>query len=658
MSIPPPLCHSTPAKDMISESFEVTDNMKPEVSAVPFAFGGQNNFAFAPSSVDTASIPRDAETESIMSKPILDGRQKVTMEPDSPGSPVTVISKESKAHLQGISPGLVKEVQQSLQLSQQLTGALQRLAGHLGCMDINTSKQSLIPKPKIPQPPPPLHSNDVNFIDPSKFLNLIENTIGTHWPGAPIETASVSDSEPSQVSRPFWFIPGSEYSGHLQATKPLPYPKAIPTKSGVVSLQTTISQINASEPKETKSPAITVRCEPSIPNPEDKKKATIEEWVERLPVSKPNEKHVHAFDTDKPIIDIPTNSLPKPKETTLRFSPPTPKYQTPRRHSDSFCSSDPARLASAVAMKQYDFGKRTKRQPRTPTNRMKYINRSPEKPGQREDEATDLTVTEEVAGPAQEELPQTEPTSSNVINDMYNPGDPDALLLHDEEVRSDPYFAPIVPLKDVESGIEMTTRFFEEIETIQYDRLWSQAYKQVKARRVGVYNPSKEKRDYDKRKGEKEVYNPARYGTVFWKVHQVFECYFSMREVLVEIDKNKERAKAAKLELEKLQEQCEKAGAGINLDKMVSATHIRRCQLELSTVLPEQMKKYQVRKTMLKRVAESSLWDIAKLDETYAFRGEMLHGIVWMRDYFAEIKPAYARDILTGMGIEVRQEGF
>ncbi|KAK6344863.1 hypothetical protein TWF718_006815 [Orbilia javanica] len=683
MPDPSPLCHSTPAKDTPSDGLAKTEGQTGRITAPVFGgFDLSKNFSFDFGASQGQQILGDTESQVI----------SVLSEPQSSMLEVgdyTIPAKIEPVNIE-IAPGkspskLVEEFKESFELSKKLHESLQRLASQLGSLGINAEKLNLISEPKVPQPALLASSNDVDYKiswqdKPSKFWN---------GPGG-IDTTGVSqfDIDPDVVSVPSGPSAGMSFdltrnktSFFIQsegsATQPLTNlpsnDNRSPDKSAIKPppFNFTTFGTDSSKLKETFLPASTIEERPPIPDLEqnkakEAKAASIRMWAEHIPASKPNEKHIHAFDVDKPIVDVPTNSIPK-EDTSLKFSPPDLKQRTQRRHSDSFCSSGRARHTSAVTggiVKPYDFRKNPKRQPRTTSRRMKYANRSPDKTGPRGDENLTLSLS----GHPKQAIIQPEPEPVAKIEFVETPTGDDTEyapykvkpLLSEEELRSEPFFSKLLPFKDVKKVSEKNRRYARTFYGEQYEKLWVGAYETVKARRTGIYNPITGKREFDKRKGEKEIYDPSseRYGTVDWKAHQVFECYFGMRDMIEEVKKITERQEAAGVEIPQLKEQYENGEYGEFEIADFMATHIRTRELEITTILPDRLKKIKVRQTLMKRAAENHLWDIAKQDYKFHYTGEMLNGILYMRDYFSGINPSYTQDELIAMGMEIPHEEF
>ncbi|KAF3096532.1 hypothetical protein TWF594_003706 [Orbilia oligospora] len=669
MPDPPPLCHSTPLKDANPETLAGTEDLKRETTAP--AFGGVGakgvfSFDFGASEARQVVTGTELDAISLTSEP-----ETSTVELGDTAIPVEVEPEKAKATPKDIPSRLVEEFRESLELSKKLNESLQRLA-----------------EPKAPQRSPPINininSNDIGLYeipswqDRTSKWNSLESIDLTGASQFPIDPDTISAPSGTSVGASFHLTRNkSSFFVQSEASTTRP-PINLPSNNNVISNKTTEqpsqdpkatpSGINdASKLKQTLFPSNIIEEKPPIPDPEQHKKlkeASIRQWANHLPVSKTDEKHVHAFDIDKPIIDIPTNSIIK-QDTSLKFSPPDPKNRPQRRHSDSFCSSSRVTHKStllAIKVKPYDFGRDPKRRPRTPTRRMKYANRSPEKSELRSDdepEVDDTEHAEEITTPVKPAA-QDETASILTGNDTeYSPYKA-KFLLSEEEMRKEPYFSKLLPFKDVKRTSEKNRRYKRVFYDEQCRSIWIGAYETVKARKTGSYNPLTEKREFDKRKGEQEIYNPAdeSRGSIDYKTHQVFECYFGMLEVNDEIKKITDKQEAAGDEIPKLKEQYDSGEYGEFETAEVMAPYIRSRELEATTILPDQLKKLKVRQTLLKRAGENNLWDIAKMDHKFHYTGEMLDGILFMRNFFAEISPAYTQAELKEMGIDIPHEEF
>ncbi|EGX44274.1 hypothetical protein AOL_s00193g186 [Orbilia oligospora ATCC 24927] len=686
MADPPPLCHSTPLKDANPKTLAGTEDQKHKTTAP--AFGGVGttknfSFDFGASEARHAVTGTELDAISLTSEP-----EASTIELGDTAIPVEVEPEKAKATPKDIPSGLVEEFRESLELSKKLNESLQRLAGQLGpvSFDINADKQKLLSEPKAPQPPPPINiiSNDIGLYEIPSWQDRTSK-----WnPSESIDLTGASQFpiDPDTISAPSGTSAGASFhltrnkssffvQSEASTTRP---PINLPSNNNVISNKATeqpsqdpkatpLGINDASKLKQTLFPSNVVEEKPPIPDPEQHKKlkeASIRQWANHLPVSKTDEKHVHAFDIDKPIIDIPTDSILK-QDTSLKFSPPDPKNRLQRRHSDSFCSSGRVthKNTSFVGkIKPYDFGRDPKRRPRTPTRRMKYANRSPDKSELRSDdepEVDDTEHAEEITTPVKSAA-QDETASILTGNDTDYTPYKTKLLLSEEEMRKEPYFSKLLPFKDVKRTSEKNRRYKRVFYDEQCRSIWIGAYETVKARKTGSYNPLTEKREFDKRKGEQEIYNPAdeSRGSVDYKTHQVFECYFGMLEVNDEIKKITDKQEAAGDEIPKLKEQYDSGEYGEFETAEVMAPYIRSRELEVTTILPDQLKKLKVRQTLLKRAGENNLWDIAKMDHKFHYNGEMLDGILFMRNFFAEISSAYTQAELKEMGIDIPHEEF
>ncbi|KAK6520175.1 hypothetical protein TWF506_000458 [Arthrobotrys conoides] len=681
MPDPPPLCHSTPLKEMDPETLAKTEEQKRETAAPVFGGLGTNknfSFDFGASEAQKAFAGTETDAVSLSSEPeasIVD-LEDYTIQDKVEPEKVKVITKE-------VPPGLVQEFRESLELSKKLNESLQRLAGQLGSgpFDINTNKQNPISEPKTSQSSLPINNIDFgvyeipSWQDRTSKWGRSESIDLTGASQLLIDPDTISAPSGTSASASFHLNQNRTYffvQSEASTTRPL---SNLPSKNNVTSdkatkpptqdPKATASGINdASRFKQPLLPSVTVEEKPSIPDPEEHmkiKEASIRQWAEHLPISEPDTKHVHAFDVDKPIIDIPTNSIILKKDTSLKFSPPDPNHRTQRRHSDSFCSSGRVKHTSAltIGIKPYDFGRDPKRRPRTPTRRMKYANRSPEKSELPGNEKSDIDPTEhtERATTPVEPTAQDEPAAGD--DTQYNPYKTKTSLL-EEELRKDPIFSKPLPFKDVKRASEKNRRYKRAFYDDQFGKLWVGAYEAVKARRTGKYNPLAGKVEFDKRKGEKEIYDPVseNTGTIDWKAHQVFECYFGMLEVINEMKKITEKQKAAGDEIPKLKEKYENGEFGEFQTADVMATYIRSREFEVTDILPKQSSKLKVRQTLMKRAGENHLWDIAKQDHKFQYTGGMLDGILFMRNYFADINPAYTEAELDAMGVKIPHEEF
>ncbi|KAK6496732.1 hypothetical protein TWF481_001720 [Arthrobotrys musiformis] len=739
MADPPPLCHSTPAKDIDSKKSTNTGEQNLETDAPEFfnTFGSKEEFfAFAVG----ATAPRDkhgaADTESLSSKPVESlaskpaesvvasvmsasprkrqvsskgaqsiattaeaGSRKANIPPeDMPADFVqgfveSLNISQKPDELEDMPADFVKEFQESVKLSQKLSDNLQRLAGrwNSGSFKTNADKQTSATVPKAEQPTHPADSEgfvafDIDskppWQDRSPLRRNGQDTGMTEASRFGMDPDAVSvPSDPSAVmDRTFaknnsTFFIQSESSasrphasivskGNITSHKAAEDKSAKVTISGRDPFELSETHISTTAPVK-QEPAATVEQllaalaeDPQPTKQEDPaaareklRKDKIEAWVSKVPASKPGQKHVHAFDTDEPIIDVPPTSPPKP--VPLRLSPPINKHLTQRRHSDSFCSSGPIRQASAatVGAKPYVPSKDPKPRPRTPTKRMKYAKGQSGKPQPSGNEAPDLTNKENTKEPTDQDEPSV--TADDEV-DLYVPGQQKSLLL-EEELRKEPYFSRLVPFKDLEDPSEKNRRFSRILLEEQYGKLWIGAYDNVKGRVTGVYNPITGKREFDKRKGEKEIYDPSseRVGTVDWKAHQVFECYFAMRETLKELKKLTGRQEFVEREIPRLEKLLAKGECDTfaGVDEM--ATMIRSQKLEMYTILPGRLIKLRTRQTLLKRAGENNLWDIAKQDYKFHYSGEMLYGILFMRDYFAGIEEGLSEEDLVKAKVQI-----
>ncbi|KAF3925239.1 hypothetical protein ABW20_dc0104936 [Dactylellina cionopaga] len=232
--------------------------------------------------------------------------------------------------------------------------------------------------------------------------------------------------------------------------------------------------------------------------------------------------------------------------------------------------------------------------------------------------------------------------------------------LSEEKLRKDDFFSPLRGIDDLPNGPEKQQRFFDKIIVDQWDKLWTDAYNRVRSRTLGVYDPIKEKRLFDKAKGEEEQYDPiqSRQGSLEWSIHQVFECYVAMREVTNEIEGLRTKAQNLKTEVEQNQRMFSSGNYGKYNHGDVMSAHIELKKIELKKEIPDRLYKLQVRKSLLKKAGESHLWDVAKEDYRFNYRGEMLRGILIVRKFFEETGVDVTDDELKEMGYIVRHEHF
>ncbi|KAK6340290.1 hypothetical protein TWF730_002054 [Orbilia blumenaviensis] len=703
MSNSPPPRQSTPAKGAGPSRFArfekpgkaARDHPSPNPPA-----GNSFNFGFNKdpdgSISSTANLPAEGQTSAVM--PL--GAQASIAEPEVPASRVGDDAEESEILATSLSKVSLKEVpsefiadfQESLKMSGKLHKNLQRLASCLasGTLDTATEQWILGTGPRSSRADQSANDdlsarNTLQAAQKSVGLGLftryegsMEGSMEGLLPESDVgnETKVLGKSEIGGPNQEFMYTTDYHKSLFVSNSQRSAAQQSTSTALDIPFLPTTHTQAST----EISSPSL----KPTFPaaNTSDFKKALpisylpakrdsfrlrleqvgyeniakVEKWTKHVPVSKSNQRHVHAFDTDKPIIDLPTGSKPKLKDTSLRFSPPNPNEQTRRRHSDSFCSTN--KFESAIMSKHYDFKKHLKenQEPQSSMEKMEQVNH-PEKTLTRGEEteagsvnqiATEVTPAEQAGLILQDEVDQG-----------YNP--PTAnVALRTQELRSDPFFQPLSPWKEIKTVSEKNRRFGREFYGEYFDNIWIKAYHTVKNRRFGRYNPIEGRRTFDRRRGEREVYDPSsdKTGTVQWKTHQIFECYFGMREVIGQMKNLDDEKTSTEKKVQTLQERFAKGEYGEFRDPEHMATHIRALKLQLDTIIPDRLMKFKVRQVLMKRAAETNLWDIAKQDIRYVYQGELLNGVLYMRDYFADIQPELSDEEIDELGKDMRHEDF
>ncbi|KAK6338834.1 hypothetical protein TWF696_009642 [Orbilia brochopaga] len=232
----------------------------------------------------------------------------------------------------------------------------------------------------------------------------------------------------------------------------------------------------------------------------------------------------------------------------------------------------------------------------------------------------------------------------------------------EDELRKDPLFAPPFQPSKPPKTREDFQHFGDRLIKKQWDKLWQDCYEGVKARetRGGTYDPVKQKRVFDPAKGEKDSYDPiqGKEGSLEWAIHQLMECYETMKITLQEIEAKIEDIEENVLTEEKWIQTMEKYGAKLTDDEKVKVDCAEQLRHQVAMRISPELRQLEVRKGLLKRTAESHLWYIAKQDEKYKYQGDMLRGLIFARDYFAKL-PLYVDDSeLEGLRIRSGNNHF
>ncbi|EWC43868.1 hypothetical protein DRE_07245 [Drechslerella stenobrocha 248] len=247
--------------------------------------------------------------------------------------------------------------------------------------------------------------------------------------------------------------------------------------------------------------------------------------------------------------------------------------------------------------------------------------------------------------------PQPAHTPDDDDDDIFlNPGD-DIKLLSSEKIRETELFSPPYVPNNPPQGAKDFRHILGRIEEDQWDNMWQQCFQRVKARRGGVFDPVKGKRAYDPKKGEAERYDAiqGKHGSLEWSIDQLFECYSSIKKVIKAIKENRAQVEDLYRMIAKYEQQGPTEHGNYAFQQAASGVRDR-----LFKILPSQLHELQVRKTLLKKVGESHLWDIAKEDHKYNYRGEMLRGIVAAQKFFADTRADVGDEELKMLGYRGR----
>ncbi|KAJ6264518.1 hypothetical protein Dda_0665 [Drechslerella dactyloides] len=200
----------------------------------------------------------------------------------------------------------------------------------------------------------------------------------------------------------------------------------------------------------------------------------------------------------------------------------------------------------------------------------------------------------------------------------------------------------------------------------QWNKLWQDVFERVKGRQTaiagGTYDPIKEKRVFDRKKGEVDRYDPiqGKEGSLEWAIDQLMECYMCIKATMQEIEEKRAQAEIDKGLLEEMQESAKTGDYDLfdDLNELWGCIEDQRQKVQVQN--PNELHQLQVRKALLKKAAENHLWQIGKQDHKYKYRGEMLRGLLAARKFFADTTLDVTDEELKFMktGIKIQKTCF